>query len=40
MGYTMDYPWFINAPMIFAWFAFLTITTFLASLFVFRKKDI
>ncbi|MFO7618126.1 MAG: ABC transporter permease subunit [Thermoplasmata archaeon] len=40
MGYTMDYPWFVNAPIIFAWFLFLTTTTFLASVFVFKKKDI
>jgi ABC-type transport system involved in multi-copper enzyme maturation permease subunit len=40
MGFSMDYPWFINAPIIFAWFAFLATSTFLASLFVFRKKDI
>ncbi len=40
MGYSMDYPWFVNAPMIFAWFLFLTTATFLASVFVFGKKDI
>jgi ABC-type transport system involved in multi-copper enzyme maturation permease subunit len=40
MGYTMDYPWFINAPMIFTWFLLLTTGTFLGSLFVFRKKDL
>ena len=39
-GFSMEYPWFINAPMIFAWFALLTTATFLASLFVFRKKDL
>lgn len=40
MGFTMEYPWFINAPMIFGWFALLTALTFLGSLFVFGKKDI
>jgi hypothetical protein len=40
MGFSMEYPWFINAPMIFAWFAGLTSATFLGTLFVFRNKDI
>ncbi len=40
MGYSMVFPWFINAPYIFAWFIFLSGSTFLASLLVFRKKDI
>ncbi len=40
MGYTMEYPWFVNAPIVFAWFLFLTTATFLGSLFVFGKKDI
>ena len=39
-GFSMDYPWFVNAPIIFAWFLSLSSMTFLASLFVFRKKDI
>jgi len=40
MGFDMDYPWFVNAPMIFAWFLFLTTTTFLSSIFIFNRKDI
>jgi Cu-processing system permease protein len=35
-GYSMEYPWFINAPIIFTWFILLSSTTFLA----FRKKNI
>ena len=38
-GYSFDYPWFINAPYIFAWFIFLSASTFISSLFVFNKKD-
>jgi len=39
MGFDMDYPWFVNAPMIFAWFLFLTAATFLGSIFIFNRKD-
>lgn len=39
-GYGMDYPWFVNAPMIFAWFFFLSGSTFLGSILALRKKDI
>jgi Cu-processing system permease protein len=39
-GYSMEYPWFINAPIIFTWFVFLSGTTFLASVLAFRKKNI
>ena len=40
MGFTMDYPWFINAPMIFGWFLLLTASTFFGSLFIFNRKDL
>lgn len=39
-GYTFEYPWFVSAPLIFAWFAFLTFSTFSLSLWVMRKKDL
>jgi Cu-processing system permease protein len=39
-GYGMEYPWFINAPLIFCWFGFLTFMTFLASVLTMKKKDI
>ncbi|MBU4031954.1 MAG: ABC transporter permease subunit [Candidatus Thermoplasmatota archaeon] len=39
-GFKLEYPWFINAPYIFAWFIFLSGSTFLASILSFRKKDI
>jgi Cu-processing system permease protein len=39
-GYDMGYPWFINAPMIFGWFALLVCLTFLGSLRAIRRKDI
>jgi Cu-processing system permease protein len=39
-GFSMEYPWFVNAPMIFAWFIFLSGSTFLGSVLAFRKKDI
>jgi Cu-processing system permease protein len=39
-GFSIDYPWFVNAPIIFTWFIFLASMTFLGSLLAFRKKDI
>ncbi|MCK4757797.1 MAG: ABC transporter permease subunit [Thermoplasmata archaeon] len=40
MGYQFDYPGFINAPYIFAWFTFLSALTFVSSLLMFNKKDL
>ena len=40
MGYSFDFPWFINAPMVFGWFILLSALSFLSSLFVFKKKDL
>lgn len=39
-GYNMDYPWFINGPIIFCWFILLSGMTFLASLIALNRKDI
>jgi Cu-processing system permease protein len=39
-GYSIEYPWFVNAPAIFAWFLILTGLTFFGSLSIFRRKDI
>ncbi len=39
-GFEYDYPSFITATSIFAWFTFLSASTFIGSLFMFNRKDL